>query len=123
MPAELMDIIHESPILKALRESKGDHERVFDEIIPMVNKTANHDFSAYKKPTIQRRLAKRMRDKGIDSLQTYLEYLSSDPVELKLLSQEFLINVTKFFRDKAALTFSIERYCRISSRIKVRMTS
>jgi two-component system, chemotaxis family, CheB/CheR fusion protein len=46
-----------------------------------------------------RRIAKRMSEIGINELTKYRNYIENHEEELKILGQEFLINVTKFFRD------------------------
>jgi two-component system CheB/CheR fusion protein len=43
-----------------------------------------------------------MSELGISSLKNYLEHIAFHPDELSVLSKEFLINVSGFFRDKEA---------------------
>ncbi len=57
------------------------------------------DFTYYKHNTIQRRIERRMALHGIDSLKDYSRKLRQDAAEAKILAQEFLINVTAFFRE------------------------
>jgi two-component system CheB/CheR fusion protein len=57
------------------------------------------DFSAYKTPTIQRRLRRRMAASGATSIADYLEFLTAHPEEEQRLVADFLIKVTRFFRD------------------------
>jgi PAS domain S-box-containing protein len=57
------------------------------------------DFRAYKQPTIERRLRRRMTAVGVDSLKSYLRYVDRHPEELQQLISSFLIKVTHFFRD------------------------
>ena len=61
-----------------------------------------HDFSAYKKGTMLRRISRRMSVLGCDSAQAYLQKLISDQTEVQLLFKDLLINVTSFFRDRDA---------------------
>ena len=61
------------------------------------------DFSAYKKPTIQRRVARRMLLRRIDELGAYVGYLRDHPPEVEALYYDILIMVTEFFRDPEAL--------------------
>lgn len=58
------------------------------------------DFTAYKSPTIQRRLQRRMVATGSTNLSTYRRYLNSHPDEYSRLISSFLIKVTEFFRDR-----------------------
>jgi two-component system CheB/CheR fusion protein len=57
------------------------------------------DFTQYKKPTILRRLHRRMVATDCAELTEYFTYVHSHPEEYRLLVQSFLINVTEFFRD------------------------
>lgn len=57
------------------------------------------DFTYYKHNTIARRIERRMALHGIDSLKDYSRKLRHDAGEAKILAQEFLINVTAFFRE------------------------
>ncbi|MBW3632812.1 MAG: hypothetical protein KY456_07275, partial [Chloroflexi bacterium] len=57
------------------------------------------DFSAYKRPTIARRLQRRMAAVGATALQDYRRYIERHPEELQRLVASFLIKVTEFFRD------------------------
>lgn len=102
IPSEMMDLLHESPILKSIRETSNHDDSMINNILMLVRNTAQHDFSLYKRPTLQRRLAKRMLEANIASMQDYNRYLAAHPEEIKTLAKEFLINVTKFFRDKDA---------------------
>lgn len=102
MPSEMIDLLHESPILKSIRENGNQDDSMINSILMLIRDEAQHDFSLYKRPTLQRRLAKRMLEKNIKSMQDYSHYLAAHPDEIKTLAKEFLINVTKFFRDKDA---------------------
>jgi two-component system CheB/CheR fusion protein len=57
------------------------------------------DFRAYKRPTIERRLRRRMAAVGVPSLKGYWRYVDRHPEELQQLISSFLIKVTHFFRD------------------------
>ena len=60
------------------------------------------DFTGYKRPSLQRRIAKRMQTVGVDSHEDYLVFLESHPEEFAALFDTILINVTSFFRDREA---------------------
>ena len=60
------------------------------------------DFSEYKPNTIVRRVERRMSINQIDQLLDYVDYLQQSPAECQSLLKEFLIGVTKFFRDPEA---------------------
>ena len=71
------------------------------DIIDLLRKKTKHDFSHYKPGTMQRRIERRISllpgPRG--TMTSYLELLKADATELDLLSQDLLINVTRFFRD------------------------
>ncbi|MEW6159285.1 MAG: CheR family methyltransferase, partial [Verrucomicrobiota bacterium] len=57
------------------------------------------DFSFYKQSTLKRRIARRMAVQKLSSLPEYVQFLEKYPNEVDALYQDFLINVTHFFRD------------------------
>lgn len=59
------------------------------------------DFSAYKSATIIRRLWRRMAAARTATIAEYLGYLEAHPEEEQRLIADFLIKVTRFFRDPA----------------------
>jgi two-component system CheB/CheR fusion protein len=64
-----------------------------------------HDFSQYKRSTMQRRIQRRMQVVGASTGDEYLTRLRDDPTEADLLFRDLLINVTCFFRDSEAFDF------------------
>lgn len=99
---ELVEFIKEAPFIKSLSASDQENENTLREILSLLNKVTRHDFSHYKRPTLFRRIAKRMSEVGINELTKYQHYVEGNEEELKILGREFLINVTKFFRDPEA---------------------
>jgi two-component system CheB/CheR fusion protein len=63
------------------------------------------DFTGYKRPTVSRRILKRMQAIGIARFEDYIDYLEVHPEEFAHLFNTILINVTAFFRDPAAWAF------------------
>ena len=100
MPEEIFEYIRELPI-HVLNNGKID-ERILEEIFRVVYKESGHDFNYYKTPTIIRRIARRMLTNDLKRLEEYLTFLKGHPQEAKILAKEFLIGVTKFFRDPDA---------------------
>lgn len=96
---ELIELVKDAPLIDSLRAFGEEDEKILHDILDLLNETTRHDFSHYKRPTLFRRLTKRMAELNIKDLRRYKEYVSDHEEELKLLSREFLINVTKFFRD------------------------
>jgi two-component system CheB/CheR fusion protein len=75
---------------------------VLSSIIAVVAQRSGVDYSQYKSPTLQRRIARRMAQKGFASAAAYLHYLHAHPDEARELSSALLINVSGFFRDTEA---------------------
>jgi two-component system CheB/CheR fusion protein len=79
----------------------GD-EAALTQILAVVRGAVGVDFAEYKSPTFERRLARRMALRRVDSLPGYLSLLEADPKEVRSLYEEVLIHVTSFFRDGEA---------------------
>ena len=71
-------------------------------ILAEISKYSGIDFREYKRNTIVRRLVKRMGINRIEQLHDYATFLKSDETEKSALKQDFLIGVTRFFRDEEA---------------------
>ena len=82
----------------AAPSSEGD-EVLTSRILSLVRTIVGVDFSEYKRPTFERRLARRMALRRADGLKGYLALLERDPDEVRALYEDILIHVTSFFRD------------------------
>jgi two-component system CheB/CheR fusion protein len=102
MPDELLEFIKEAPLLRSFNALSSQEEAILQDILELIYKTTGHDFSNYKRPTINRRMAKRMAERNIKSISNYYTYLGSHDEEVKDLCKEFLLHVTRFFRDPEA---------------------
>ncbi|WHZ33764.1 chemotaxis protein CheB [Sagittula sp. MA-2] len=71
----------------------------YHKIVKLVSDQAEIDFSRYKEPTLKRRIARRLALKGHESPEAYLAELRDDTAKVNVLSREFLVGVTNFFRD------------------------
>lgn len=100
MHEELFSYINERPI-KVLEDGKID-DRLLDEIFRLVYDQSGNDFNFYKTPTIIRRIGRRMNENGVKKLDDYVKILHDNANEVKTLGKDFLIGVTKFFRDRQA---------------------
>jgi two-component system CheB/CheR fusion protein len=79
--------------------------REFDALLDHLRRTRGFDFTAYKPPSLMRRIDKRMQDVNIKSFADYIDYLEVHPDEFGQLFNVILINVTSFFRDEMAWDF------------------
>jgi two-component system CheB/CheR fusion protein len=103
MPAEIFNYVKVDPIQNNITEVVNtDTETSFFMILDMVHERTGIDFKNYKRPTIIRRISRRMAITNIKDLVDYHDYLNLNPGEVETLSREFMIGVTKFFRDEEA---------------------
>ena len=58
------------------------------------------DFTGYKRPSLVRRVRRRMAEVGIQTVPEYQDHLEVHPEEFTPLFNTVLINVTSFFRDR-----------------------
>jgi len=86
-------------VASPLRQAAPDDERLLRAFLEEVRDRTGIDFSAYKAPTIQRRLQRRLVATGSLKLRDYVRYLHVHPDEYQRLASAFLIKVTQFFRD------------------------
>lgn len=85
-----------------LDENNDGYRALLDKILQRVTTIAGVNFLEYRRATLIRRLEKRMFVKNIHSLYEYYMYLLKNEEETQMLFKEFLIGVTRFFRDKEA---------------------
>jgi two-component system CheB/CheR fusion protein len=101
MPETLLTGIHavaaHPEILSTPKEIGG-----INRILMQLRNITGHDFSQYKKTTINRRIERRMAQHHIEDTEVYVRYLKEHSAEVEILFKELLINVTNFFRDPEA---------------------
>ncbi|SFU49555.1 two-component system, chemotaxis family, CheB/CheR fusion protein [Pontibacter akesuensis] len=103
MPNEIFNFVKVTPITSGVTGLvNSQSQAAFSEILDMVHERTGIDFSNYKQPTIIRRISRRMAILNIKTLEDYLDFLSLRAGEVETLGREFLIGVTKFFRDEEA---------------------
>jgi two-component system CheB/CheR fusion protein len=102
MPDEVLHFLKEVPLIKSFTQLNNQEEAIITDILELIYRVTQHDFTHYKRPTLHRRLAKRMAEKGLNALTDYYSFLTNNIEEVKALCREFLINVTRFFRDEEA---------------------
>ncbi|HSF45822.1 MAG TPA: CheR family methyltransferase, partial [Chitinophagaceae bacterium] len=105
MAEELLEFVREAPLLRSFTALTNQEEALVLDILQLLHRHTGHDFSNYKRPTINRRLAKRMAERSVRSLTDYYVILLNQPEELNRLCKEFLLHVTRFFRDEEAFEF------------------
>ncbi len=83
-------------------DTEKNIESQFQKVFMLILAETGHDFSHYKRNTIQRRIARRLAVHQIENLDRYVRFLQENPEEVKILAREMLITVTNFFRDREA---------------------
>lgn len=73
-----------------------------NQVFAILRQASGTDFSTYRELTIRRRILRRMVLHKIEKPGDYVDYLRENPAEVEELYQDFLINVTSFFRDPEA---------------------
>jgi two-component system, chemotaxis family, CheB/CheR fusion protein len=73
-----------------------------DPLLDFLERNRGFDFSVYKRASLERRILRRMQEVDIPTYEQYQDHLQVTPGEFTDLFNTILINVTGFFRDKAA---------------------
>lgn len=91
-------------ILDVLTDEKNESisEKDLAPIFNLIKGNLPLDFTDYKRPTILRRIKRRMIQHNFSKISTYFDYLKNNTKEIELLANDFLIGVTSFFRDPEA---------------------
>jgi two-component system, chemotaxis family, CheB/CheR fusion protein len=115
LPAEniaqfIVDYIHhpliENPHERAESDSGAEELQrecqSLGEIQALLRMRTGHDFRGYRKPTLLRRIQRRMGIAGVTQLADYARRLRDRVDEAPALANDLMINVTGFFRDPDA---------------------
>ena len=87
-------------ITEAVQNRPEDQQQALREIFTQIRLRTGHDFSNYKRPTLLRRIERRINIRNLPDLPSYAFYLQHHPDETTALLKDLLISVTNFFRDK-----------------------
>ena len=74
----------------------------FETLLQFLQQQRGFDFTGYKRPSLMRRVARRMQMLAVPDYGDYRDYLEVHPEEFAHLFNTILINVTSFFRDEPA---------------------
>ena len=81
--------------------ARRDQKHIAD-ILAVLRTRTRHDFTGYKKPTVVRRVQRRMGLNQVTLFADYTKLLRQTPSEASGLVDDLLIHVTGFFRDPDA---------------------
>lgn len=105
MPGRILEIVEHR---RRIEDDGGRDDMLatvearLDEVLDRLDSDAGQSFAGYKPGTLVRRVARRMTLLRKSTLDDYLATLDETAEERQLLTQDFLIGVTKFFRDPEA---------------------
>ncbi|TVZ27674.1 two-component system CheB/CheR fusion protein [Gillisia sp. Hel_I_86] len=99
MGKELQKYINAPVVLHFTDDDIQYDEVTLSKILNLILETTDVDFNEYKHSTLARRVARRVNVCQCNSLSEYYNLLKAQPLEIPILAREFLIGVTKFFRD------------------------
>ena len=91
-----------SPGAEAPGRPDADADAGLDGLLDYVRQARGFDFTGYKRPSLTRRIQKRMLAVHADGYPAYQALLEAEPDEFARLFDTILINVTGFLRDRDA---------------------
>jgi len=100
MPQLIEDYVKDG-IFDMLLDDKSENitEDKLLAILNLIKGNLPVDFTDYKRPTILRRIKRRMIQYNFSRVDKYYQFLLNNPIEIEHLANDFLIGVTSFFRD------------------------
>jgi two-component system CheB/CheR fusion protein len=100
LPGRILDYVHQASAQGSADHSGGKGQATgLENVLILLRRQTGHDFSAYKRSTITRRIERRLALHRLTGYDGYVSHLRENPLELELLFRELLIGVTSFFRD------------------------
>lgn len=103
LPGKISAYLQHTPMIATPElETETKTSSALEKVVILLRAQTGHDFSLYKKTTIQRRIERRMGLHQIKKIDAYVRFLRENPQEVELLFRELLIGVTSFFRDPEA---------------------
>ena len=106
IPEEITNYTQEQAVEEVLHYAIDD--ALLERIFILIHRVAGFDFNYYKTPTIVRRIQRRILRGNFKDINAYVKHLESNEEECRQLGRDFLIGVTKFFRDREAFDFLSE---------------
>ena len=83
-------------------------EQHMEQVFALLRTASGVDFRRYKRPTIARRLQRRMVLHRMTRIDQYLKLLKAHPEEIRILYRDILIHVTRFFREPESFAGIVE---------------
>ncbi len=99
---EIQNFYNSPELITAKQEIINIDENVLKDILDLIEESTDLDFNQYKKPTLVRRMSRRMKILQLSTIGEYHDHLIDNDQEIEQLYKDFFIGVTQFFRDKGA---------------------
>src|SRR5207247_2750980 len=77
---------------------EAEDGRTLETLLEYLRMSRGFDFTGYKRPSLARRVTKRVQALNLQGFGDYLDYLEVHPEEFATLFTTILINVSSFFR-------------------------
>ena len=84
------------------RTAEHEEGAGLEAVLTAVTKAIGHDFHCYKRPTLARRMRRRMALRQLASFDDYARVIRTNKEEAAALRKDLLIGVTEFFRQAEA---------------------
>ncbi|MGA2400677.1 MAG: chemotaxis protein CheB, partial [Syntrophobacteraceae bacterium] len=104
MAEEILSYV-KRPYIDGSEKSERVHKTFqgfMERIVMLIRSQTGADFKDYKQTSIRRRVERRMATHQIDAIEDYFRYIMENRSEVEILRKDFLIGVTRFFRDREA---------------------
>lgn len=108
-PEDMPEAIYQYMQQLNLLSKDANPQEYINEIYQLVLSHTGCDFSHYKPGTVLRRIARRIRQLGLEYIEEYILLLKEQAFEVEHIYGQFLIGVTRFFRDEEAFQQLQER--------------
>jgi two-component system CheB/CheR fusion protein len=82
LPGKIIEYFAHSLVISPVPSLEPKAQSALEKIIILLRNHSGHDFSAYKKNTIYRRIERRMSIHQIDKIASYVRFLQQNPQEL-----------------------------------------
>ncbi|NDC37408.1 MAG: PAS domain S-box protein, partial [Proteobacteria bacterium] len=102
IPARIASYLESCSLEAQARFESAFPADFLEKALSAVRRELGFDLRGYKKTTLLRRISRRAALSQLRNGSEYLQFLTSNPLEIRALFRDLMINVTNFFRDPQA---------------------
>lgn len=101
IPAKIVSYKHSLSAVEITHDvvQRDGDQQALREIFMQLRLHTGNDFTNYKRPTLLRRIERRINVRDLQDLSSYAKYMQENADEAIALLKDLLISVTNFFRD------------------------